>query len=171
MREPIEKLLISVAHDLLGAEGGHPEPRPQIPPSGAIVATIGFGGLDMNGALAVLALEPTVRTLVASVFDAEPNSDSLLCDMLGELSNLLLGRYRAALLRRGIDILPATPITLRAVDVDIRGEQGKSASWHAFTTPAGRFWLCLDVSFRAGFDISAPSHEPVETNELALVIF
>lgn len=171
LRETIEELLLPATRELLQATGGERVAPPPIDEGEAILASIGFGGADMKGALAVVAVEPTVRTLVAAIFDTTPDSDALLCDMVGELSNLLLGRYRSTLLRIGIEILPATPVTVRASGMDVQHAYGKDASWHAFSTEVGAFWLCLDVSFREGFDVASPTHQPIEPNEQDLVLF
>jgi CheY-specific phosphatase CheX len=171
LREAIEELLLPATRELLKATGGERVAPPPIEAREAILASIGFGGNDMKGALALVAVEPTVRTLVAAVFETPADSDALLCDMVGELSNQLLGRYRSTLLRTGIEILPATPVTVRASGMDVQHAYGKHASWHAFSTEAGVFWLCLDVSFREGFDLASPTDQPIEPNEQDLVLF
>ncbi len=167
----MEARLVEVALDVLGVEARECEACPHVGEGGAVFASIGFAGEDMHGALAVLGLEPAVRAVVAAVFGTPADSDALLCDMVGELSNLLLGRYRAVLLREGIEILPATPLTLRAAEVDIRGIASRKASWRLLQTPQGQLWLCLDVSFREGFELASASAEPVTPNEQPLMFF
>jgi CheY-specific phosphatase CheX len=171
LRKAIEELLLPATRELLHATGGDRVAPPPIDAREAILASIGFGGTDMKGALALVGVEPTVRTLVAEVFQTTADNDALLCDMVGELSNLLLGRYRSTLLRTGIEILPATPVTIRASGIDVQHAYGKDATWHAFSTATGAFWLCLDVSFRDGFDLASPTHQPIEPNEQDLVLF
>jgi CheY-specific phosphatase CheX len=171
LRANIEALLLPATRDLLQAAGGERVAPPPIDRHEAILSSIGFGGADMNGALALVTVEPTVRSLVAAVFGAPADTDALLCDMVGELSNMLLGRYRSTLLRTGIEILPATPITIRASGADVHLASGKHVSWHAFSTDAGNFWLRLDVSFREGFDLAHPTHQPIDPNEQDLVLF
>ena len=166
----VEQLLVPATCELLRANGGHVEQLPKAEPGEAIVATLGFAGADISGAVVLVGLEPTVRTLVASIFETQPASEALLCDMLGELSNLIVGKYRATLLKVGVEILPATPISLRASDVDMKWAGG-SSPWHAFTTDGGPFWIRLDLRFRDHFDLSSPSQEPITSNELELVFF
>lgn len=167
----MEQRLAEVARDVLGADVRECEGGPHVGERGAVIATIGFGGEDMHGALAVLGLEPAVRAVVAAVFATPVANDALLSDMVAELSNLLLGRYRAVLLREGIELLPATPLTLRASEIDVRGIASRRASWRELETPHGHLWLCLDVSFREGFELASASGEPVTPHEQALVFF
>lgn len=114
----MEQRLAEVARDVLGADVRECEGGPHVGERGAVLATIGFGGEDMHGALAVLGLEPAVRAVVAAVFATPVANDTLLSDMVAELSNLmLLGRDRAVLLREGAPVAMSRRLVPRGFEL------------------------------------------------------
>jgi CheY-specific phosphatase CheX len=134
-----------------------------------IVGAIGFGGADMRGEIALSATVATWQSLAPRTMGIDPQGEDMLCDMVGELANMLAGRLRNAFLRRGVEILVATPNTKRCEGDSVPTES--TAAWHDFATPAGEFRLYVDLSFAEGFDFTGREAAVVDPNEHELVLF
>jgi len=151
---------------------------PEVTSPGAedgVAATIGFGGADMHGALTLFADRGAWKYISATCFDLEPESDSILTDMVGEISNMLLGRYRNLLLREGVEVLSAIPVTAHGPALRVRhGRREALQRWHSFTCAGGSFWVRLEVAFREGFALrssTATGATPIEPHEADWVAF
>lgn len=145
------------------------------PTEDGLAASIGFGGADMNGALTIFGVPASLRVFASVVFDLEAEDDALLADMVGELANMLLGRYRNALLREGVEVLSATPVTTRGKDLRVgHGRRKAQRSWYAFRDESGHaLWITLDVAFREGFVFGGPDQDAASLapQEDELVLF
>lgn len=84
------------------------------------VAVIGFGGVEIRGTLVLGApLELLRRTHPVESSDAVE-----LIDWLAEISNQMLGRMKARLLRHDVVIEIGTPLTISASDLRLRSFHG-----------------------------------------------
>ncbi len=117
------------------------------------LAQIGYAGDRVKGALAMLAKHAAIRAWIEALglpCDTDPG------DVIGEFSNMLLGRLKAKLLLRGFPILLATPTT--ATGNGLRLSQPPAQSiWLTF---AGQGWLVgvrLDASFERTFTLQSGS--------------
>jgi CheY-specific phosphatase CheX len=135
-----------------------------------VVGTIGFAGADARGAITVTATVAAWRLLTPLAMGVSV-SEATLCDSVGELANMLAGRFRNALLRLGIEILVATPIATRGTRLAVHANEGASIRWHDFAFAGAEFRLRFDVSFTDGFDFSGRESAAVDPNEQDLVLF
>ncbi len=76
-------------------------------PREGVLGSIGFGGADMRGSIVLVGERPVWRTLAPPEVGDLP--EALLCDLVGELCNLLVGSFRNRLLRLGIELACGTP--------------------------------------------------------------
>ena len=178
MNDPLpvaETVLLAAVCGLFcgAARDGHGDVELELEPvSGeeVVVGTIGFAGVDARGAITVTATAAAWRRL-APLAMGVPVSESMLSDSVGELANMLAGRFRNALLRLGVEVLVATPIATRGTRLAVHANEGASVRWHDFAFGGAAFRLRLDVSFTDGFDFSAHESAAVDPNEQDLVLF
>src|SRR5688572_6854839 len=64
-----------------------------------IVASIGFGGRDLRGALTLSAPGNVWEAMAPDVLGTRPIDRALLADFAGEMANMIIGRFRNSLLR------------------------------------------------------------------------
>jgi hypothetical protein len=165
------ELLIQATQDLFALHDlpVHASTTRGVPPKGRqVLGTIGFGGPDMKGALAVLADESFWRSLAPP--DA-PTEDHLLVDMVGEFANMLLGRVRNAVLPLGADVATAIPAAFCGTDLALHRTIVAKPDWHVFGTDRGPLFVRLQVAFRKGFRFAEDTEWAVHPNEADLVLF
>jgi CheY-specific phosphatase CheX len=137
-----------------------------------VVGSIGFVGKAMRGSL-TLAATPDVWEKFApkelELAADRPIALTMLCDMVGELGNLLLGRFRNRLLRCGVEIASATPTAVYGRLGQVQCLRSKQSAWLAFRAPAGELYVRLDASFDDSFSLPGPVR--VEPNVDALTLF
>jgi CheY-specific phosphatase CheX len=74
-------------------------------------------------------------------------------DLLGEFSNMLLGRVKNRLLPHGVAVVVSTPRTLLDRDVveQVSAPEGEASVCLHFTAECGRLAVRLDLSPEPGF--------------------
>ncbi len=108
-----------------------------------VTAIIGFTSDRMCGSLLLSADVTTVERWRRSIGGEGATPD--VCDVLGELANMLLGRVKLRLLRDGLPIAIATPATLRGRSLVVRAAKDASSllfdgdDWQLSTTLYARF--------------------------------
>lgn len=139
------------------------------PESGAhILGTIGFGGGDMKGALAILADETLWRAIAPVEVAA---TDRMLADMVGEFANMLLGRVRNAVLPLGAEVASAIPSVVYGTNLAFHRAPVARPDWQVFRSDAGPIFVRLVVAFRRDFEFCEASEWSVRPNEADLVLF
>ena len=112
----------------------------------ATLAVIGFVGPGVRGSLIMVALESAVRGWLAAM--GEPEGDP--ADVLGEFSNMLLGRLKTRLLPDGLALQVSTPATASG-----KGIRLSTPLLHSqWVSLAGANWeakVRLDTTFDANF--------------------
>lgn len=144
-----------------------PSPTRGLPPEGRhVLGTIGFGGSDMKGALAVLAEETLWRSIASPDL---PQDDHVLADMVGEFANMLLGRLRNSMLALGADVTTAIPSAICGTNLVV--DRTTAADWHVFRSDRGLVFVRLQVAFRGGLQFGEDTEWSVRPNEDDLVLF
>lgn len=140
------------------------------PPTGRVgIASIGFGGEDLKGAVSIAAEESFWRAL-APFADDDPEPH-FLTDMVAEFANMLLGRVRNELLALGTDISMALPNAALATDVAFHRTNGERPDWDVYRSERGPLFVRCTVAFRRDFTFSNNSSWSVHPNEADLVLF
>lgn len=140
-----------------------------LPPKGRqILGTIGFGGADMKGTVAVLADESLWKGLAPPDLPAD---DHLLADMVGEFANMLLGRMRNAVLPLGAEVATAIPSAVCGTDLALHRTSRARPDWHVFRSDRGPLFVRVHVAFRKDFRFTEESAWSVRPNEADLVLF
>jgi hypothetical protein len=164
-------LLADATQELFALQGLalSPSNARAVPPAGRqILGTIGFAGPDMKGTLAILA----GQTFWASVAPPEqPQDEYVYVDMVGEYSNMLLGRLRNAMLALGAEVATGIPTAVCGTDLAVQRSATAKPEWHVFRSDSGPFYLRVQVAFRRGFELSESSEWSVRPNEADLVLF
>lgn len=112
------------------------------------MASIGYVGEGVRGLLVLAAAHTTARRWT----EAAGLSDCDLSDAVGEFSNMLLGHLKAHLLRVGVPISLATPVTVSGSGLRFSMPPGHSC-WQFFDGPGWRVGVRLDASFESSFRI------------------
>lgn len=76
-------------------------------PHDGMLGSIGFGGAEMRGSIVLVGERTVWKKLAPPEVGSLP--DGLLCDLVGELCNILVGSFRNQLLRHGIELACGTP--------------------------------------------------------------
>lgn len=127
------------------------------------MSSIGYVG---NGVKGVLILAAT-RAAAEAWTSAAGGLECDLVDTVGEFSNMLLGRLKGRLLREGIAISLATPMTVVGDGLRISIAPGAS-SWQFFEGPGWRLGTRLDAAFEPGFRRQTVPAAPAEAGDAIL---
>lgn len=164
----IHRRLATSIVDVLRGYGVRADPVPKdgAPNSGVVVvAVIGFAGEHMRGSLVLRASLESVDAW-RGPFDAEKGTD--VCDMLGELANMVLGRLKGKLLGEGLPILMSTPTTARGPAV-ILAPAGGPEEQLAFAGEGWRLSVRVDAAFDEAFGLEeSPSAVAAEAGDIML---
>jgi hypothetical protein len=148
--QELERLLSLSAEETLapyGVRGGACR-ADHVPTDGStVVATIEFSAPRASGSITIVAGYHVVEDLRPEGVTA--SDEALICDVLGELANLMLGRLKAHLRRRGVGIVIGIPTKglLATTSLRAAGDSGE-CSWHR--CDLGRGPVC--VRFQATID-------------------
>ena len=127
------------------------------------MASIGYVGAGVKGVLILAA----TRAAAEAWTTAAGGMASDLVDTVGEFSNMLLGRLKGRLLRDGIPISLATPMTVVGAGLRFSMAPGQS-SWHFFEGPGWQLGTRLDAAFEADFQRNQTRAEPAEAGDAIL---
>lgn len=125
----------------------------------------------MRGSVALLAPVPVWERIVPKELGPAPVGDALLADFVGELCNLLSGRFRARLLRCGVDALFSTPTAVCGSHIEMPRVLAASSAWYELSTTAGLVHARYDVTFEETFVFDDDDHEPIQPIDTNLVLF
>jgi CheY-specific phosphatase CheX len=127
------------------------------------MASIGYVGQGVKGVLILAATRPAAEAWTSAAGGRECD----LVDTVGEFSNMLLGRLKGRLLREGIPISLATPMTIVGAGLRFSMPPGRS-SWHFFEGPGWQVGARLDAAFGPDFRRSETQVEPAEAGDAVL---
>ena len=114
----------------------------------SFLTNIGFAGEQLRGSLCVAATAHVVRLIQPDDVRADATSDDAIRDLLGELANLILGRFKYHLLKRDVTVMLATPTTMSGRDLRISAT-AEPADWHAVSCLHGTVFVRLEADFSA----------------------
>lgn len=117
----------------------------QVPSTVLVMGSIGFAGKDLRGSI-TLAGPPATWGHFAC-----PVSRAMLADVVAELANMVGGRFRNALLRKGVDVACATPMAVEGTLYDLRTPCVQHSTWRSFRSPSGDLHVRYDVTFEETF--------------------
>lgn len=124
----------------------------------SVMAVIGYASDDVRGSLLLLTSTSVVTALQPSeVTNHAAPSEDVLRDVLGEFANMLLGRIKNQLLRRGVSPFLSTPTTVFGVELRLPAPRSGISAWHTFSTPSDAIFVRFDATFEPEFVL-----EPVE---------
>lgn len=138
-------LLTVSAHELFAAYN--------VPSADAEIATadatglcgvLGFTGGTLSGSVVITATD-------AALAASNPLGDGPTRDWISELTNQVVGRFKNALLRRGVDVGMSVPVVLRAVR--LVPVPNRAILPVAIEVGGGLFCLWLDLEYAATFAI------------------
>lgn len=153
--EAVTNMLVSCATALFAEYGlsiGEPvgpgDQQTTSLPGETLGGIVGYTGDRIRGSVSVLTLPSVLsRTLPSSVHPDE----RAFCDWIGELANMLLGRLKNRLLRTGLSLEMAVPVSARGTGLTVSISPGTVWRCHTFHTAAGPIVVRFDAVFDAGF--------------------
>jgi CheY-specific phosphatase CheX len=165
--EVMDQHLKDVTSELFAAYHVPIEPCPALAdglaPETYCMASIGYAGNGVRGALILAA----TRAAAEAWTNAAGGLESDLVDTVGEFSNMLLGRLKGRLLREGISITLATPMTIVGAGLRLSMPPGKS-SWHFFEGPGWHLGTRLEAAFEPSFQREQTGAKPAEAGDAIL---
>jgi CheY-specific phosphatase CheX len=170
----IQQYLVTGTVDLFGAygisvehaSGGSAEIKGL-----SVMALTGYAGDNVRGALLILASCDVVSAIEPQeVRDTGVPVDVSLRDVLGEFSNMLLGRVKNQLSLRAVAPLLTTPTTVFGRDLQLPVPRSGMSAWHTFTCNAGSFFVRFDATFDPEFTLD-PNRKPPTVLEGEVVLF
>jgi CheY-specific phosphatase CheX len=121
----------------------------------SVMAVIGYAAESVRGAVLLLTSRPVVDALQPEELRATGLPDDVvLCDVLGEFANMLLGRVKNQLATRALSPLMATPTTFVGDDLGLPAPKSGLSAWHRFACPTGDIFVRLDATFEADFTLA-----------------
>lgn len=133
----------------------------------SFVATLGFSGGGLCGVLAIAMpaqeAPPLLRPITAE------STDDTLCDALGELANMLLGRLKQRLIPHGIRVSLATPSAARKPG-GLGCLGADEAIFRSFDSPLGRLALRIDLVVAPTFVWAEEAGESVSVKDGELLL-
>lgn len=164
--EQIEAILIQATTDMLEA---HERPargnrREELghATEDIVVATIGFAADRGQGSITLVAPFRAVDALRPAGIRS---SEIVICDVLGELCNMVVGRLKNQLLRRGVCLFVGLPTKGLARTMRLqRTDGGARSAWHRFDFDDvdGALYMRVDAKFE---DLEL-SDEPMPTDDV-----
>jgi CheY-specific phosphatase CheX len=169
----MERHLAAAAVDLFEAYGisvrhsGSKAEAAETPADPSVIASIGYAGAKVRGALVMVASMAAVQSWLTALNG--PDSAGDVCDTLGEFSNMLLGRLKGRLLREGFPILMSTPTMAFGSGFTLKRPVGPS-TWLSFDGPGWLLGVRIDATFEDGFTLQAHKDReaPAEAGDLLL---
>lgn len=150
----IEAVLLRCASETFQAPDTRERREPSSIDEHVVVATIGFAGQCVRGNVTLVAPCKVVGMLQPFQFDPS-ETEVVVCDMLGELGNMLVGRLKNQLLGRGLTLFSGLPTSGLARKMRLKAGEGTSSAWHRFALDNGPLFLRLNATFDEGFVLLA----------------
>jgi chemotaxis protein CheX len=136
----------------------------------SFAANIGFVGDQLRGCLVVVTTAHVVQSMQPEDLRPFAESEEAVRDLLGELANLMLGRLKNQLLKRGAVVLLATPTTMSGRDLRISSTE--ASPWHVITCSEGTVMIRLEADLsECGPLVEVSSSEaepPMDEGEMML---
>lgn len=117
----------------------------QVPSSKLVIGSIGFAGKDLRGAITLAGPAPTWGHFAC------PLTRDMLADVVGELANMVAGRFRNALLRKGVEVQTAIPTAVEGTLYELQCPCVQHSTWRSFRSPGGDLHVRFDVTFEESF--------------------
>jgi len=137
-----------------------------VDPAEQLAAFIGFSADSMRGALTVLLPVALVRRSYPLTLKGGLEAHLELFDWSGEIVNRLLGRVKAGLATRGVDVEPSTPKTMMGEQLQFVHSQHSHVCALSFACEGAAVAVLVDaisdgekVFFRSSEDAAASQPE------------
>ena len=118
-----------------------------------VMAVIGYAAEGLRGALVLLADARVADALRPDVLRALPD-EAVLRDVLGEFSNMIVGRLKNRMANRGVAPLLATPTTVFGEGMELPVPRSGLSAWHRFTGSTGDVFVRLDATLSEEFALT-----------------
>lgn len=140
----------------------------------SVMGVVGFVNEQMSGALCVIASVEVAAELRPRGTDDSTPSQAALLDGINELANMLLGRIKTLLARRGISVLLSTPTASISEKLRVSPPPTEGAAWYAFTLPQGpvyaRIALRIDPALVLDGACTERRMEPMAEGEMMMLL-
>lgn len=138
-------------------------------------ASLGYTSADVRGVLVVQGTSRLWSAIFTALVGGPPvatMSAEALCDVAGELANVVAGRVKRVLLTEGVEVVLAVPSGTHGVGLHSEAlGKGTGTLWRHLHTPDGVLTVCNAVRVEAGIVLEiSPSVAPVG-GEGELIVF
>jgi CheY-specific phosphatase CheX len=118
-----------------------------------VVSMIGYSADACRGAIVVVSSPAFLRAVQTGT--PPPATAADMADMQGELSNMVLGRLKTMMLKRGVTFGVTTPTSVVGADVMLPPPKGGTSTWHRFSSACGALHVRFDVIFEPSFVLAS----------------
>jgi chemotaxis protein CheX len=126
---------------------GDVEPAPDRKTWGDVTGIIGLAGANCKGNFCLSFSRSSIIKIVSNMLMEEFNDlDEDVIDAVGELTNMISGSVKAALLDGGADVQMASPVVIVGKDVPMTQFTGNPTMRIEFTTESGNF--VVEITFK-----------------------
>jgi hypothetical protein len=161
----IEEVLLRCANETFQAPDTRERREPTSLDEYVVVATIGFAGQCVRGNVTLVAPCKVVGML--QPFQLDPSeTEVVVCDVLGEMGNMLVGRLKNRLLARGLTLFSGLPTSGLARKMRLKAGEGTASAWHRFVLDNGPLFLRLNATFDDGFALLDEPAEKTSSSSL-----
>jgi hypothetical protein len=137
----------------------------------AVMAVIGYAAPTLRGALLLLTSREVVAELQPVEIRQGPPTEADLRGVLGEFSNMLIGRVKNRLVSHDVLPLVSTPTTIFGDDLQLPVPTSGMSAWHRFANPTGDLFVRLDATFESEFALPAAEPTKASIAEGEMVLF
>ena len=159
--EEFENALVASAESLFAtlqqpAISWKPCPRPRPSHEDTVLASLGFAGDHFRGNVIIASTLAAAKPLCPPILGEL--DDATVCDMFGEVGNMLLGRLKNEILHLGVTLHIGLPTTA-LVPPGRLAPPRDGASWNVFHLPGGPVFIRLAATFEMAFEIKRDDDE------------
>jgi len=133
-----------------------------------LVTVIGYSGDELRGALGLSVSNELLESLHIAML-GQPGTQRQHVDLLGELSNQLLGRIKTILGRYALTITITTPMVLRGVKVTVYGVP--QLIEQSYVTDRGAVHIWLDAEIQDGLELVEVAEEEMTSGMMCSEMF
>jgi len=163
LQETLRELLATKAYELFADYGVPCQPTDEASDgSRELCGVLGFTGDKLCGSVVISATPDAIAS-------SNPIGDGATRGWVAELTNQLVGRFKNALLRHGVEVAMSIPVVLTATQLTPLPQTQLAATRLAVGNGSLTIWL--EIEAEAGLELAEPSADSAVAAEGEAMLF
>jgi CheY-specific phosphatase CheX len=163
LHQTLRELLGTKANELFADYGVQCQPKDDPPDGGReLCGVLGFTGDRLCGSVVISASHEAIAS-------SNPIGDGATRGWVAELTNQLVGRFKNALLRHGVEVAMSIPVVLTATQLTPLPQTQIDATRLAVGNGSVTIWL--EIEAEAGLELAEPSADSAIAAEGEAMLF